>query len=279
MPCFHPLQAWRTETNRVHLSKTAIKNARAMLLPCSKCVGCRAAYAKSWALRCHLESLAHPSAVFSTLTYDEQHKPPTLDRRALQVFNRRLRKKLRPNRLIRFFASGEYGELTGRPHYHVLLYGCHQTDADLIEDTWQQGHVYTYQLTPAAISYTAGYTAKKLDQYPDIRPERVDPETGEVYRWQLPFRQMSLKPGIGANAKQWPASWRNAAIYNGHTMPVPRFLHESWKAQATPEQIAALLAEKEQIALTRHMTPEQREQAELDTLRKLQLKHDRRKTA
>lgn len=211
-----------------------------MCLPCGKCTGCRTTNARAWALRCHLELQDHESAAFTTLTYSEQWLPPTLQKRDLQLFLKRLRKEKR----IRFFASGEYGEIRQRPHYHLLLYGASLADDDLIRETWGKGLTDVRAITPANINYVAGYTQKKLNDAEHTRHERVDPDTGEVFHWQPPFIQMSRRPGIGANAKQWTSSWRSYAIYNGTKMAVPRFLHEAWKATATEQQLEQLAEEK-----------------------------------
>ena len=214
-------------------------------MPCGKCIGCHTAAAKAWALRCTLENQLHQHAAFTTLTYDEKHLPPTLRKRDLQLWLKRFREALGPTRPIRFFASGEYGEQSKRPHYHALLFGAAPADYELIKRTWKMGHTHTVPITPAAINYVAGYTTKKLTDKDEGRRERVDPETGEVYEWQPPFIQMSRRPGIGGHARQHTASWRSYAINNGVKTAVPRFLHEAWKQQATEEQREQLAKERE----------------------------------
>ena len=206
------------------------------------------AAAKAWALRCRLELQLHDSAVFTTLTYSDEKLPPTLRKVDLQLFLKRLRRRLGSTRPVRFFASGEYGERTARPHYHAILYGLDKDrDADLIEATWGNGHTHTDSVSPASIAYVAGYTAKKIGWRREEAQERVDPETGEVYQWQPPFVQMSRRPGIGGHARQWPSSWRLYAVDDGYKMPVPRFLHDSWKAQASKEEIEELLDIKSRL--------------------------------
>lgn len=122
------------------------------------------------------------------------------------------------------------------------------------------------------ISYTAGYTAKKIGWKLEAG-ERVDPETGEVYTWQPPFIQMSRRPGIGAHARQWPHSWRSYAVHNGQQMPVPRFLHESWKQQASREEKEALDYERYEKTLNRDpLTEEQRQTLEKIAIRQMELK-------
>lgn len=205
------------------------------------------AKAKAWSLRCQLELQKHPSAVFTTLTYSNENLPPTLDKRHLQLWLKRLRKAV--DAKLRFFASGEYGERTARAHYHAIVYNLRVDAADRIDKTWGLGHTHTVQVTPAAISYVAGYTSKKVGYKLMAADERVDPSTGEVYTWQPPFIQMSRNPGIGGDARhEYTQSWRLYAVQNGYRMPVPRYLHDAWKAQATPLEQEELLYEKSQLS-------------------------------
>ena len=259
MACYHPLEAWRT-SGGIQLGKEA-RDGQPLRLPCGGCIGCRYDKARHWAVRCTLELEQHRRAAFTTLTYDEKTVPATLDRRHLQLWLKRLRKASGPTRPLRFFASGEYGETNHRPHFHAILYGLGEEDDDLINSTWGKGFTYTKDVTPAAIAYVAGYCSKKIG-FKAERSERIDPETGEVYTWEPPFVQMSRRPGIGAHAKQWPQSWRQFAIHNGRRVPVPRYLHEAWKAVATADDVAALEYEKQQMGLLRDTTRKRLEAAE-----------------
>lgn len=274
MACFHPLRAWRDAQGKTSLRRE-MKDSTQLQLPCGGCLGCRQDKARGWALRCHLELEQHRHAVFTTLTYDDAHLPPTLQRRDLQLFLKRLRKGTRGSR-IRFFASGEYGEERHRPHYHALLYGISELEADRVDAAWQKGFTKTVAVTPAAIAYVAGYCSKKLG-WRMAREERVWPETGEVYTWEPPFIQMSRRPGIGGHARQWPQSWRSYAVHGGHRIPVPRFLHESWKATAGPDEIARLEMEREKERLLRDTSKERREAAELIAIARQRLKGSRRR--
>lgn len=72
---------------------------------------------------------------FVTLTYDDANLPitpvslwgpqlapwPTLQKHELQKFFKRLRRNI--NAPIKYFACGEYGENTQRPHYHIIFFG------------------------------------------------------------------------------------------------------------------------------------------------------------
>lgn len=248
-----------------------------MELPCGQCLGCREAKAKAWALRCTLELKEHKIAAFTTLTYDEKHVPVTLEKRHLQLWLKRLRKRSKTNG-IRFFACGEYGDKTKRPHYHAIVFGKSQHDAEVIQKAWPHGHAYTVDATPASINYVAGYTAKKYGEAQRAKEERVDPDTGEVYTYQPPFIQMSRRPGIGGIARaKYLQSWRTCAVLNGQKQPVPRYLNDAWKQQATPQQLEKLENEKHEIRKQIVQTPLQRQAAEIIAIKHQEMKAQRRK--
>lgn len=244
------------------MSLKEVPDSTPLRLPCGGCLGCRASYAKGWALRCSLEHQLHDRAGFSTLTYNDEHVPPTLSKRHFQLFLKRARKSLGPKRPLRYFASGEYGETNGRPHYHGLLYGVDERDRDLLHDAWGAGHTQTVALTPQAISYVAGYTSKKIGFRMETKHERIDFETGEIYTWQPSFILMSRRPGIGGHARKWLASWRLYAVHNGQRMPVPRFLHEAWKQHASPLDLEELAIEKCLLTAAKDTSPERLKAAE-----------------
>lgn len=275
MPCYHPLPAWRTEDDLVHLREPLGKARTTLQLPCGGCLGCRQSRAREWAIRCTLEMQQHDEASFVTLTYDDHYLPPTLVKRHLVAWLKRINKVHRKRRLstwrkanpqpnwrrgqqgpkekprisgLRFFASGEYGENNQRPHYHALIFG--MFDPKLFDEKWRKGFTKTDPVTPERISYTAGYVSKKIGWKME-KGIRVDPDTGEEYEWQPPFINMSRRPGIGDNAKQYTQSWRKTAIWNGAEVPVPRFLHTAWKGQATEAELQQLAQEKLRTALER----------------------------
>lgn len=250
MPCVQPIPARRSDGGgRVQLGRLGVRDygtlgdsvlaAAELLLPCGSCVGCQITRAREWAIRCSLEQQLHPVVSFVTLTYADRYCPPTLSKSDLSLFFRYLRRSCGK---VRFFACGEYGERRHRPHYHALVFG--SADREAVERAWgRKGFVTVEPVTPARISYTAGYCAKKLGFH---RPagEEVDYETGEVYTHQPPFLQMSRRPGIGGAFRVHWRSWRRSAIWQGRPFPVPRFLHASWKESASDSERALLELEK-----------------------------------
>lgn len=194
-------------------------------IPCGRCIGCRLDYSRDWANRCMLELGYHDSAFFVTLTYDDLHLPinhycdmetgeigstASLVKRDLQLFMKRLRKahcaKYGDDALLRFFAAGEYGSQTHRPHYHAIIYGLRLDDlkfykrnslpqnydlynSDWLTKIWGKGHVVVGNVTWDTCAYTARYIVKK--QYGNSA------EVYEKYNFVPEFTQMSRKPGIG----------------------------------------------------------------------------------
>lgn len=196
-------------------------------VPCGKCIGCRLQQSRDWATRIMLESQDHDENWFVTLTYDDEHVPEmefvksldsdtgevlevgvlqTLSKRDLQLFNKRLRKYFSDDK-IRFFACGEYGEQTARPHMHCIYFGLHIKDlqffkmsrlgdkyyiSDTLTRLWGKGHVLLAQLTWESAAYVARYVTKKFSG--DLAKYWYD-DIGLT----APFTVMSRRPGIASN--------------------------------------------------------------------------------
>lgn len=156
-----------------------------------------------------LESLCHTDSFFLTLTYTDETLPvsigsntglslATLRPKDLQDWLKRFRVAIEPLR-IRFYACGEYGETSDRPHYHVCVFGfpgCQRVrtktvfgtsvpDAEnccptcrLVHRTWGKGHIYVGELTKDSAQYTAAYTVKKLTSRSDPKLLGRHPEFG-----------------------------------------------------------------------------------------------------
>lgn len=209
-------------------------------LPCGRCLGCAQRRAREWVLRCRFELQQHEATCWTTLTYDEEHCPPTLIKRDLSGFLKRLRAR-RSGSVVRFFGCGEYGERKGRPHYHAILFGVPQSDAEDVRACWKYGNVRVDPIAPAAIAYVAGYSAKKVGATRERYPrDVVDMSTGEVLPFQEPFVLMSRRPGLGAHVRRFSDSWKESAVLDGQAYPVPRYLHDSWRKSASDVEIEEL---------------------------------------
>lgn len=138
-----------------------------------------------------LEATRHSENSFVTLTYAPEHLPESgsLVPQHLQKYLKVLRRSIEPHK-IRYYAVGEYGDETFRPHYHLALFGAGESYRSAIAESWPYGIVDIGTLTLQSAQYVAGYVTKKMTKDDDPRLNGRYPE----------FARMSLKPGIGADA-------------------------------------------------------------------------------
>lgn len=160
-------------------------------VPCGKCYACLSRRRHDWCFRLKQELKISTSAFFITLTYDDEHLPrnsdgvPIVVKRDVQLFFKRLRKAIYPQK-IRYFAVSEYGTENLRPHYHVILFNFPFTfnlDTTLRE-CWNLGFVSVGDVNGASINYVCKYCLA----YTDVEdfPAR-------------PFMLCSRRPAIGSN--------------------------------------------------------------------------------
>lgn len=205
-------------------------HSREMTVPCGRCAFCAATLRSDWALRLHYESRKFIGSKFVTLTYADSnlswaHGSPQLVKSDLQNFFKRLRKS---GHKCRYFAVGEYGSQTYRPHYHIILFG--DVPDVAIRKAWARcnrstgkfyglGLVHIGQVTQASIMYCLGYVVNGKSW--KMRKGRV-----------RPFTVMSRRPGIGANYLskamiRWHKSERkNYAVLDNVKRHLPRYYKE-----------------------------------------------------
>lgn len=156
-------------------------------VPCGVCIACRIAKTREWTARLMMEKEAWDKSGFLTLTYDDDYLPlsacgnMTLVPKHLSDFFKRSRKFLHDHEessfhgvvlegesapLLRYFACGEYGDHTGRPHYHAVVFGFGPEDRERLERLWTFGFVRIDELTPQRCDYCAGYVQKKIFRDP-----------------------------------------------------------------------------------------------------------------
>lgn len=190
MPCEHPIHAHRP-ANGGPLSFNGPKNnGRAytpIKLPCGYCILCREEQARQQAVRIYHEALHHYDNCFITLTYEEKNIPPHggLRYEDLTKFWKRLRKAF-PETPLRYYAVGEYGDKSLRPHYHACIFGQSFADDRIIlrqtpyllwtsptlQNIWGMGHISIGALNFRTARYTASYVTKKTPAKTTIRLHR-----------------------------------------------------------------------------------------------------------
>ncbi len=233
MACYSPLKMYPSlipGERFTFKSKNAQLNKETIPVPCGQCTGCRLLRANNWATRCVHEASLHEHNCFITLTYNDEHLPEngSLNKEHLQLFLKRLRKSIEPEKL-RFYACGEYGEKLGRPHYHLLIFGhdfkdkypCHKLiksghqyyRSQELEKRWDKGYSNISDVSVASAAYVARYIMKKItgelaaDHY-----TKVNPETGELYKLTPEFNTMSRRPGL---AHKWFSKYKNDLFPRG----------------------------------------------------------------
>lgn len=173
-----------------------------------------------------LEASSHEQNSFLTLTYSPENLPAervdkhgqiwaenSVDPSHVKKFIHNLRRQARKKGFgdVRYFACGEYGDDTGRPHYHLALFGfppccgrgptyigrkyvpCNCVNCDFLSKVWRKGHAVLLPLEPSSAAYIAGYVVKKLT--------KVDDFTDEILQGRFPeFSRQSRNKGLGYQA-------------------------------------------------------------------------------
>lgn len=211
--------------------------------PCGKCPNCTARRVSGWSFRIMQQSKIADAAVFLTLTYSSKNVPltpkgyMTLNKTQyetkittngkikqkqisshLQQFIKNLRKKQFGNAksTLKYYACGEYGGKTNRPHYHMILFNA---KIELIQHCWPHGSIhYGMDVNEASVGYTLKYMSK---------PSRIPMHKNDD---RIPEYALMSK-GIGSNyltdAIKW---WHNQShefmhcvLPDGKKIAMPRY--------------------------------------------------------
>lgn len=135
-----------------------------MYVPCGKCPNCVARRVSGWSFRLMQEEKKSLSAHFVTLTYMNEKLPrtpknyKTLNKKDVQDFMKRLRYYSPKLPKIKYYAAGEYGSETMRPHYHIIIFNATE---ESILNAWQLGHVHFGTVSAASVGYSLKYISKK----------------------------------------------------------------------------------------------------------------------
>ncbi len=267
------MQAWTAKTKNVSGKRSLVFSAKEAEQPddpqdisCGQCIGCRLDRSRQWATRCLHEASLYDDNCFITLTFSDEglalrekqyihknkiragaNKEPldvpselSIHTPDLQLFFKRLRKQY--GQKIRFFACGEYGEQTRRPHYHACIFNFNFPDRKQIKETaqghklyisdslstlWPYGHSTIGQVTFDSAAYVARYIMKKVNGSRQEKHYQIfNKDTWELTNIKPEFTTMSRKPGIGF---PWFEKYnkdmyeKDYVIINGKKVPCPKF--------------------------------------------------------
>jgi len=251
MTCINPRLAYK-QTNGQYTLKAISEHAPidgSFLVPCGSCMPCLIAKTRDTATRMVDESYLHDESCFLTLTYNDENIPKghTLVLRHMQLFVKRLRKLLHPQK-IRIVYVGEYGEETNRPHYHACLFGHRFEDqkhfkktpqghilytSETLAKLWPHGHCSIGDFNVTTAEYCAKYIIK-AQASKGTKTTFLDDETGEIIELAQPFIKASRNPGIGAGFyEKYKDQIYNegASIINGKARPIPKYYDRKLRAE------------------------------------------------
>lgn len=198
-------------------------------VPCGQCMSCRINKKREWVGRM-LAELDGGRGSFVTLTYNPEHLPDggTLVPADLVAWRKYLRKLVGS---FRYFAVGEYGDLSERPHYHAILFDLPPAFEGRITQAWAgRGFVSVGHAEKASISYCAHYVTKKMTSPADQRlngryPEFTSMSQRPPLGWTLVpriVRALMTEQGAHVLAEKGPP---RAFKQNGQEWPLGRYLY------------------------------------------------------
>lgn len=208
----------------------AIKNKRIrkddyahLTVPCGKCPACLHARSSAWVFRMEQENKRHSHSLFVTLTYDYDHVPlspsgrMSLRKKDFQDFMKRVRKRAGKGRVIKYYACGEYGSQTFRPHFHAIMFGVTESE---VRASWTDGHVHVGEVAGASIAYTTKYVNKgkliPMYQGDDRLPEFSLMSQGLGKNYLTPQMIRYHKEGLKDHV----------TLPGGKKQPIPRYLRD-----------------------------------------------------
>lgn len=237
--------------------------------PCGKCPPCLHKKSQNWIIRLMNHEKITTSAQFITLTYAPEYVPiskkgfMSLRMKDYTKFMKALRyqysyRKINPEtgRMkryydkvpdIKYYAVGEYGSETYRPHYHAIIFNA---DIDKIEKAWKKGHVYIGTVTSDSVAYVTKYIHKgkliPVHKNDDREPEKANMSKGLGLNYltpqQIAFHRQDLKMAY--------------INQNGYKKSMPRYYKEKiWNETERQDQsviMQGIIAEKTKLDQQSH---------------------------
>lgn len=191
--------------------------------PCGKCRACKLRKVNEKMIISIFAAQEYKKkGQFLTLTFNDEHLPDGLDHSIIAAFMKRLR-RLDGTPDVKAFIAGEYGEKSGREHWHILFYN-HKYDLELVRKAWRHprtkesfGFVYDGTLTPKSMKYVSGYISKK----------GYNPESGK----KPPYGRMSCRLPDNLTPEEILSMCQTGKIqYNGRKFSVPTNWRRRYKS-------------------------------------------------
>ncbi|UPW40820.1 replication initiator protein [Sigmofec virus UA08Rod_6706] len=286
MRCFKPVRI-----SREVIGSNGNISERVLELPCGRCEACLKRRSDDWCFRLEAEYENCDSAIFFTLTYNDDNLPiksvydpnrhvevesefsdegivqfkkggfvkiATFDRDHIRTFTKAIHNR---GFKCRFFIVGEYGPQTLRPHYHGIIFNFPlRVDKfdDLLHEIWTKGFSSCAPVNSARIHYVAKY-CNSFTELPRFYPRS--------------FICASRNPAIGQCylEKRARVNWHqeNLADYyvkslNGITyrFPLPRYLRD----KIFDDEMKVYLREQKESYFNSHLNFKNLHKARKDSL-------------
>lgn len=330
MPCYRPKFVIRERDGRYNFKadyRRVWPGQTKVHIRCRDCLGCREAIARDWSVRNYHHALtvnenwtdpktsittSIPNCSVVTLTLNPESLPENgcLDHSMFVRFMKRLRKHV--GTPIQYFACGEYGGKTDRPHWHSIIYGHAFNDryedqdyrtgkitkmSYTLDQLWSEpaykngpsmnlGRASVDDFSYAGAAYVAGYVAKKSliqgkngPEVWDIIPATKTHPASVKLRYLAPeYRAMSRNLGLPWIKQHLESVYRDDAVYIGkYRFQPPAFYDRILRKHDLALYDQVKLGRYDGAEITaREWTPERCSAAEKIHMAKLQQRSDSR---
>lgn len=196
-------------------AKTGVQDAY-IQVSCGKCYACLSNRRQSWLFRLQNESMNSVASFFCSLTIDDDHiRDHEVHKEDLQ----KLFKKLRHKEDFTYYAIGEYGTTTFRPHYHVCFF-FKSFPSDYTVDDFHQLLLSMYDLGMISVSRV---TYRRLNYILHYHTRPKEPIKGK-FTFQLFSKRLGLD-FLTDDVIHYLESTHNTVIndYNGRKYVIPRY--------------------------------------------------------
>lgn len=293
--CRNPIEMFRDSHGNIHTYNRQGVAHTHFQVPCGQCIFCRLNHAESWAVRMMHHTRQYSENSFLTLTYSDDKLPEnnSLAYDDVTQFIKRLRKVLSKTPYknnIAYYRAGEYGSITKRPHYHLILFGFDFSyklrykgiqnektlssskddrkyyKSNFLESCWSHGFADIGDVDYATCMYVAKYTLKKSTGAAKKSAYTRLNEFGEYV--EIAPEKSAMSKGIGKKfLEQYYSDIypHDSVNHNGKKLRVPRY-YDNWLEKNHPLLL-------EQVKIQRESSMMEVQPSAVDNLRELKFQY------
>lgn len=227
------------------------------LIPCGKCHDCKMRRINQWVLRLSEERKLTKNSFFITLTYEDEYNNKssdtarvtkngrrTLVQRDFQLYIKRVRKFSNKHGRVRvkYYAVGEYGAKSSRPHYHAIIFGAEEM---VLRTNWVHGYIHVGTVTTRSIAYCLKY----IDKGRVVPIDDNDDRQKEFSLFSKGLGLNYLTPAIIAWHRADPINRCCVIREGGFKFPLPRYFRDKIFTSEQKRQIEIYFQTKYQDEL------------------------------